>query len=85
MYIIYEKSGDDFFYVQQELRPSQCKESSVCCNTDVMGDGTVQLETNRVASVATARALIKQGMGETPFAKVFDREKEPSDDSGMSA
>lgn len=74
----YGKSGEDFFlWAARTEAALEAKKVWSVVETDVIGDGTVQLDTSVVESVATARATIIQGLGDKPLRMCLTEKRNP--------
>ena len=78
IYKCYGKSEEDFFlWAARTEAALEAKKVWFVVDTNVMGDGTVQLDTSVVESVATARATFIQGLGDKPLRMCLTEKRNP--------
>ena len=78
IYKFYGKSGEDFFLwtTRTEAALESKKVWSVVA-TDVIGDGSVAVDESTAESIATARAMIIQGLGDKPLRMCMAQKGNP--------
>ena len=78
IYKFYGKSGEDFFlWATRTEAALEAKKVWSVVATDVIGDGTVATEENVVESIATARTMIIQGLGDKPLRMCMAQKENP--------
>lgn len=78
IYKFYEKPGEDFFlWTTRTEAALETKKVLFVVTTDVIGNGTVALEESAAEAVATARAMVIQGLGDKPLRMCMAQKGNP--------